>query len=95
MSAQRPGIFLAKASYRQRRMRDAARMLPVIGAALLLLPMAWSGQVEGAAQRTSVAGLYLFAVWIVLVASAALLSRPLQQPDVMPEDREAPPTDGA
>ncbi|MFQ6547976.1 hypothetical protein AADZ90_008450 [Aestuariibius sp. 2305UL40-4] len=94
MTVQRPGIFLAKASYRQRRMRDAARMLPVIGAALLLLPMAWSGPAEGAAQRTSVAGLYLFAVWIGLVAAAALLARPLQRPDVMPEDREAPVDEG-
>ncbi len=32
-------LFLARAPYRRRRLRDAARLLPVVGGFLLLLPL--------------------------------------------------------
>ncbi|KAA9005625.1 hypothetical protein [Histidinibacterium aquaticum] len=65
-------IFLASASFRRRRLRDAARMLPLFGAVLILLPLLNSGS-EGA----STAGVlvYLFGLWAVLIAVAAVLSR--------------------
>lgn len=126
-------LFLARADYRRRRLRDAARLLPVVGALLMLLPLLWQGQVpepgikpvpeqiaeqtaepgmeqsrepgteqtaepgteqvrepgtEQAAQPgtelagspgTAGGGLYLFAVWIALIAAAAALAPALRR----------------
>ena len=71
--ASRP-VFLARASYRQRRLRDAARVLPVVGAILFLLPILWPMGREGG-QTTSAALIYIFVVWAGLIAVAALISR--------------------
>ena len=62
-------LFLAKESYRRRRLGDAARLLPLLGLALLLLPALWS--------TTAGAMIYIFAVWAVLIVLVALLSRRL------------------
>ena len=62
-------VYLARKSYRQRRLRDAARMLPVLGLILWLLPLA--GSVSG----TAATGVYIFGVWIVLILLAAMLAR--------------------
>ncbi|MFV0493337.1 MAG: hypothetical protein ACK5M4_16110 [Pseudorhodobacter sp.] len=68
--------FVARRSYRRRRLRDAARLLPVLGAFLMWLPMLW-GQ-EGTDQRVTGGDLiYIFAVWAALVLCAAILSRRL------------------
>ncbi len=53
---------------------DAARLLPVLGALLFLLPMLWSplpGKEPG--RSTASDGLYLFAAWAVLIVVAAVL----------------------
>lgn len=64
-------VFLARAAYRLRRATDAARILPVLGVVLFLLPMAWTGA------ATSRGVLYLFGVWLGLIVLAAILSRVL------------------
>ncbi|MES2916946.1 MAG: hypothetical protein V4753_17695 [Pseudomonadota bacterium] len=68
---RRPGraLFLARAPYRRRRLRDAARLLPVLGLFLLLLPLLWAPD----ARMTLTAGdvIYFFWVWLVLIALAA------------------------
>lgn len=37
----RAPLFLARRAYRQRRLTDAARFLPLLGAFLFLLPIFW------------------------------------------------------
>lgn len=70
--------FLDRKNYRQRRLRDATRVLPLFGLVLMFLPLMWSG---GDAQQrlTSTGFVYLFGLWCVLIVLAvvlALVSRP-------------------
>ena len=66
--------FLARDGYRLRRTMDAARLLPVFGTFLFLLPVLWAGgQSRGGY-------IYLFAIWIGLIVIAAVLSRRLKEP---------------
>jgi hypothetical protein len=72
-------LFLARASYRRRRIGDAARILPIIGGILWMVPLLWP--VEGiAGVKTSSAMFYLFLVWMALIIGGYFLSRPLQTP---------------
>lgn len=61
-------LFLKRGSYRKRRLRDAARMLPVLGAFLFAMPLLW------AEEGTASDGLYLFAVWFFIVLAAAAMA---------------------
>ena len=65
-------LFLARQSYRRRRLGDAARLLPLTGAILFLLPVLWS---EDA--RTAGGLIFLFSVWAVLIAAMALIANRL------------------
>jgi hypothetical protein len=82
---QKPPVFLERDSYRQRRWRDAARMLPVVGAVLWLLPLFWPRGEDGA--RNSQALIFVFVVWFILVVLAFVLARVLR-PDQDGADRE-------
>ena len=77
---RRSPVFLARRAYRLRRLRDAARLLPLAGAFLLLLPILWQ-PVGGAARNTAWDGIYLFAVWGLLIAVAAWLAQGLTAGD--------------
>ena len=71
----RPSIFLERSSYRRRRMMDAARILPILGALLFLLPLLWPQPDYGAAGvPASRAFIYVFGCWAVLILVAGLLS---------------------
>lgn len=86
---RRPGIpiFLQRSPYRRRRRIDAARLLPVFGAFLLLLPILW--EPEGGGARSVVQdGLYLFGIWAGLVAVALALVPGLNAPE--PAAKPAP-----
>ena len=62
-------LFLARQSYRRRRLADAAKVLPVLGTILLLMPILWKG---GA---TTAGGLvYVFTVWALLILAVGLVS---------------------
>ncbi|SER00313.1 hypothetical protein [Thalassovita taeanensis] len=74
MSKKRPTLFLERRSYRLRRVMDAARMLPVIGAMLWGVPLLWAAPGGDHGVSTSRAMLYVFGVWIVLSAVALFLS---------------------
>ena len=78
-------LFLARDSYRRRRMADAARVLPIVGMVLVFLPLAWSGS-----GRTATTTIYLFAVWAVLILLAAVLARTLGRPDPGSDPTERP-----
>lgn len=87
---RRPPLFLARESYRIRRLIDAARLLPLFGAVLVLMPILWGPGPGG--QRSTVAdGVYFFVAWGVLILGARLLAPFL--PDEAPRDETEPPED--
>ena len=70
---KRGPVFLKRRSYRHRRMRDLARLLPVVGVFLFLVPILWApGQTPRA--DTAPDGLFVFGVWAGLIVVAALLA---------------------
>ena len=69
-------LFLARRTYRQRRLRDAARLLPVVGGLLWMIPLLWPRGPDG--QLISVVLLYIFGVWAGLIGLALVLSRLLR-----------------
>ena len=97
MKPPKPPQFLGRESYRLRRLMDAARLLPVIGLVLLLLPlMRHSPDME--APPTAGESVYLFAVWAGLILLSFLLSiwlrRALEPHDVgKRSERPADPED--
>jgi len=74
MSERRTPLFLGRVSYRQRRLADAARLLPVIGGVLMVLPLLWPRGEEAGAPATSTAMIYIFGVWALLALIAGILS---------------------
>ncbi|MES2145096.1 MAG: hypothetical protein V4516_12260 [Pseudomonadota bacterium] len=75
--ARRPRLpFLPRSGYRMRRLHDAARLLPLFGLFLMILPILWS-PADDDHRRTATDGLYLFAVWIALIGVAAIFARKL------------------
>jgi hypothetical protein len=78
MKRPRRPLFLAPRPYRRRRLRDAARLLPVFGGFLFIVPVLWSPPAEGA-RRLSDDVFYFFAIWLLLVAAAAAFARGLSR----------------
>ncbi|WP_342076154.1 hypothetical protein [Yoonia sp. SS1-5] len=64
----KPGLFLEQANYRQRRLRDAIRLLPILGAILFAIPLLWETGVGARAM------IYVFLIWFGLIVLAAGLS---------------------
>ena len=86
-------LFLARAVYRRRRLRDAARLLPLVGLLLVLLPAL--GRETGGDARDAV---YLFVLWAGLIAAAAVLAPGLSRHEGDPDgdgaaDPQAAPED--
>jgi peptidoglycan/LPS O-acetylase OafA/YrhL len=79
MARPKPPLFLARASYRRRRLRDAARLLPIVGVFLLLLPTLWVP--DGKIHLTAADIIYFFGVWLVLIILAAAFARGLRPGD--------------
>jgi hypothetical protein len=99
MARRRRLPFLPRSDYRLRRLHDAARLLPLFGFFLVILPILWS-PVEDDQRRTATDGLYLFVVWTGLIAVAAIFARKLAggqdavppgpvDPDASEGDRDA------
>lgn len=90
MTEKASPLFLERRSYRQRRLMDAARLLPVLAALLWLVPLLWpqSGETGGAATvSTSSAILYIFGVWTLLAVIAFVLSLTLDKKPDAPTDK--------
>ncbi len=85
MSRRPEPLFLARQSYRSRRLGDAARILPVIGIILLLLPILWADSA-----RTREGLVYIFVVWAILIAVVGPISSRLS---THAESRDDPPAD--
>lgn len=88
MSEKPIPLFLERRSYRQRRLMDAARLLPVLGVVLWTIPLLWrQGPDHGIATSTAI--LYLFGAWLVLAGLALMISRHLEE-----DEAETPHRDG-
>lgn len=85
-------LFLRPASYRRRRRRDAARLLPVVGLFLILLPVLWAPQ-DTFRRDTAPDGIYLFVVWAVLIGLAMGISRSLSAPGDVDDPDPSPDQD--
>ncbi|RMH39348.1 MAG: hypothetical protein D6688_14130 [Alphaproteobacteria bacterium] len=72
-------VFVERRAYRRRRLMDAARLLPFVGAVLILAPVVL--RPEGRAMTTAPTLIYLFAVWFGLIVGAALIARRLDDED--------------
>lgn len=68
----------------QRKARDRSIALLLIGCALLMPPIAGLSLIDGKIAGVPVPLLYLFFVWILLIAGAKYLSRPLRNGDETP-----------
>lgn len=82
-------LFLARRSYRRRRMMDAVRLLPALGAVLLMLPLLWR-PAESAEPDTAHGMIYLFAVWVLLILAALALARGLGPALLLEEESVGP-----
>ena len=92
MRRPRAPLFLPRPEYRRRRLVDAARLLPVFGGFLVLLPILWAP--SGTDTRdTARDGIYLFVIWAVLVGLAAWLAPGLA--NAADRDDDTAPPDGA
>lgn len=84
MRRPREPLFLERQSYRRRRLMDFARLLPVLGLFVFMLPLL--GGSEGIS-RTSANLVYFFLAWFVLIVLAWVLARKLSRDGI---DRPAP-----
>lgn len=69
MARRKSPLFLARATYRRRRLRDASRLLPIVGGFLLLLPLLWTEESQLSLSAMDV--IYFFGVWLLLIGAAA------------------------
>lgn len=74
MRRPKPPPFLEREVYRQRRLADAARLLPVLGLLLFFLPILWAPQSTPEPDTVS-GGTFIFVVWGMLILAAWGLSR--------------------
>jgi hypothetical protein len=73
-------LFLQRENYRQRRVRSAAKLVPFLGALLWAIPLAWG--YEGTADQVGSWGvIYVFGVWVVLIALTFVLTSKLSASD--------------
>ncbi len=91
MPATRQPLFLARDSYRKRRLRDGARVLPIFGTVLVLLPLMW----PVVPQMMLAHWAYVFALWVALIGLAAVLARGLSESETAssPDMANAPALD--
>jgi len=68
----KPAIFLERKRYRIQRLRDVAKMLPILGIVLLFIPLLW----RGAPPTSNAAAVqYMFGVWLLLILMTWLVAR--------------------
>lgn len=84
----KPSVFLHRANYRQRRLRDAAKLVPFIGILLWSIPLMWQSDPAGGSMGS--AGLvYIFGVWVFLIVLTAVLATRVRA-DPVADDKDAP-----
>lgn len=91
-------LFLERRTYRQARLQDAARLLPVLGLVLVFAPIFIRGDTQDAGLRMSGWLVYYFIIWIGLIVLTGFVSRALTridrlapaQPDTVPDPAASP-----
>lgn len=89
MTTKQPSVFVERRTYRRRRAADAARLLPLLGAMLLCMPMLWgSPGGEGAKTVLSTTSVmtFLFGTWVVLIVLASFVSAQVSVDDESIDD---------
>ncbi len=81
-------LFLERHTYRRHRLRDAARLLPVLGLILIFGPIFIRDDPEGAALTLAGGLVYYLAVWLGLIVLTALVSRALAAAGQNPLDED-------
>lgn len=82
-AGRRSGAAIERRKYHQGRLRDAARLIPLLGVGLLALPMLWPTDADpGAATARaaepvlmSTAVLYVFGIWAGLIVLGVFFGR--------------------
>ncbi|MBM2292217.1 hypothetical protein JQX09_09855 [Sulfitobacter pseudonitzschiae] len=72
-------VFLERRSYRRRRLKDAQRLLPVLGMLLWMVPVLWPTRNETGHITMSAAIYYVFGVWCLLIGLSFGLWRGLKR----------------
>ncbi|BDW85866.1 hypothetical protein [Roseicyclus marinus] len=83
-------LFLERRTYRQARLQDAARLLPVLGLVLFFGPSFIRGEDPAGSGLLSGWLIYYFSVWLGLIVLAGILSQALMRTD-RPDPTAAPP----
>jgi hypothetical protein len=73
MSKRPAPLFLARQTYRRRRMMDAARLLPLVGIFAFLLPILWQPMTTPEPD-TAFGMAYLFGAWALLIVAARVMA---------------------
>ena len=77
--------FVERRTYRRRRLMDIARLAPIIGALLFMIPLLWpqpeasDASAQTAYHSMSGAMIYIFSVWAALVVFSVGFSRAVRQ----------------
>jgi hypothetical protein len=82
--APRPAapLYLARESYKRRRLIDAQRLLPIILFLLYLLPLVWGGEGTGSPVGLGVRSyVHVFVIWGCAIGSVAFITRALMRAD--------------
>lgn len=74
-------LFLERRTYRQARLQDAARLLPVLGLVLFFGPSFIRGEAPEGDGLLAGWLIYYFAVWLGLICAAGFLSWALMRTD--------------
>lgn len=86
-------LFLERASFRRRRLGDAARVLPVLAMLAMLLPVWW----VPASLSYAAGAVWIFGTWAVLIIAVWLLHRALLRSEaatMRASQDTAPPASG-
>lgn len=78
---------------KRRETRDRSMVLLVVGAALLMPPVAGIFLLDGTIFGIPIVIFYIFAVWLALIVGAALLAKPLGRMDYRPQQNVSSDTD--
>ncbi|RPE71820.1 hypothetical protein EDD53_0950 [Pacificibacter maritimus] len=79
---RRTPLYLARASYRRRRLIDAQRLLPIFLFLLYLIPLLWGDEATNTPVGDGARGyVHVFSVWFGAIVIAGLITRALRRED--------------